>query len=494
MKKSLKIVCGFFVAVLAFLSVFVNLIMTINAEDAASGIITSVFAILKFVLPVLLIVFIFTLIFVLIFHRKKAKNKAEILENKADAEKIYKKNQEKDDSEVINIEPVNIADEEVTKEEILQEKEDEPLVEDEIVKEEVVEEPVVIEELNEEEKLDDAPIETHPNKTKFISGMFRHDDVYFAPIFVNLEEEEEEEEEEEVVNEEVQEEEEDFDTSAVAMVGSGKLKREAIKRHFLTKFSVLDKKQRDLYSELKNEFLSYKGVRSRISHSCESFKYRGDLLAKITINGKIIKLHINLNPDEFNYYKYFQVNEGDRKAYQEVPMTVKVKSERGVKNAGVLFGILMDKIFVEKSKRYIAKDYSEYNGPLHFSTLVRENCEDIIVGQVGANETANYISDELAEKLASQNKEVVNINISQYEKKVAIVNTGDLEEAYKPYESVTLTSLKSRKLIDSDVTFVELHAKGELTKPLDVRLQSYSLPALKMVLITGGNLKIRELY
>ena len=53
------------------------------------------------------------------------------------------------------------------------------------------------------------------------------------------------------------------------------------------------------YNALKNEFLGYDGVRSRISFNYETFRKGKKLLAKFLISGKTLSVYLALSPEEF---------------------------------------------------------------------------------------------------------------------------------------------------------------------------------------------------
>ena len=113
---------------------------------------------------------------------------------------------------------------------------------------------------------------------------------------------------------------------------------------------------KEYYDAINNEFLSYKKVRGRVSRSCASYRYKGDLLAKIVYRGKTLKLNLALKVADFDENVYHQKDVGSVKAFEQVPFSVKVKSERGLKKAIALIAALMEKIEVAKNEKYVAID------------------------------------------------------------------------------------------------------------------------------------------
>ncbi|MDY6367468.1 MAG: hypothetical protein SPL13_03010 [Clostridia bacterium] len=106
------------------------------------------------------------------------------------------------------------------------------------------------------------------------------------------------------------------------------------------------------YDEINNEFLSYRKVHGRVSKSCASYRFGRELIAKITYRGKTMKLHLALNVADFDESIYHQKDLGETRAYVEVPFTVKVKSDRGLKNAIALIAALAEQKGIEKKTRF----------------------------------------------------------------------------------------------------------------------------------------------
>ena len=117
------------------------------------------------------------------------------------------------------------------------------------------------------------------------------------------------------------------------------LKREVeirYRRSFLSRYIQAESFIQDYYTEIKNELLSYKGVKSRISWSKESFKRGRVHLAKMDVKGKALYLYLALDPKALEGTKYkFTLAKGD------CPVLLKIKSERKKKYALELIAQLM---------------------------------------------------------------------------------------------------------------------------------------------------------
>lgn len=110
---------------------------------------------------------------------------------------------------------------------------------------------------------------------------------------------------------------------------------------FIEKLSNLEQNIKDNFIAVHNALAQYKKVSARTSFRCVSYRLGRVLLAKMTVRGKTLKLHLALDVEKFNKNVYFQNDLSSVKAYEQVPFTVKVKSARGVKNALVLIESLM---------------------------------------------------------------------------------------------------------------------------------------------------------
>lgn len=99
------------------------------------------------------------------------------------------------------------------------------------------------------------------------------------------------------------------------------------------------------YNQITEYLLSYKYIKNRQSTRCESFRYAKNLVAKICIGGKTLKLYLALDPNDefFVDKKYHQRNISATKAYEEVPCMLPIKSQLAVRKACEVIDYLMTK-------------------------------------------------------------------------------------------------------------------------------------------------------
>jgi len=105
------------------------------------------------------------------------------------------------------------------------------------------------------------------------------------------------------------------------------------------------------------------------------------------------------------------------------------------------------------------------------------------VDHIDAEEADEMISSDLAMRAA------------RYESgagtgKQGIINLGDIDRVFEPYDIITLAVLKERGMMAKKVGRMKILADGILTKPIIVKSESYSVEAIKMIELTGGTVII----
>ncbi len=117
------------------------------------------------------------------------------------------------------------------------------------------------------------------------------------------------------------------------------------------------------YIEIKNELLSFKGVKSRLSRRADTFTYGDKIICKIAMTDKTMKLFFPLDLSEIPS-KIKAEYKGEVKAYSSVPTMYKVKSAVACKKAIILVDKTADKFSLVKKERIrkinavnVAEDY-----------------------------------------------------------------------------------------------------------------------------------------
>ena len=142
---------------------------------------------------------------------------------------------------------------------------------------------------------------------------------------------------------------------------------------FAEKLLVLDPKVHGYYDEINNKFKSMRKINARISTKGVSYRLGRELVAKLTIRGRTMKLHLALDVNKFEENVYFQKDMSDVKAYVEVPFTVKVRSDRGMKNASKLIDALVAEKGIEYKTRYNQVDSIGQIKDIIVNSVISEN-------------------------------------------------------------------------------------------------------------------------
>lgn len=108
---------------------------------------------------------------------------------------------------------------------------------------------------------------------------------------------------------------------------------------------------KERYGEVYNMLMAYKGVKSRYSWDCETFKAGGKVVAKITVIGKTPVLFLALDPTEYIDTKYRAEDASKYSKYVNTPFRFKINGERKVGYARELIGRTMQEFeFTGESK------------------------------------------------------------------------------------------------------------------------------------------------
>ena len=116
-----------------------------------------------------------------------------------------------------------------------------------------------------------------------------------------------------------------------------------------------------MYSDLKNEFLSYRKVHTRVSKTNDAFRFEGKLVGKVIVSGKGLKVYLALDPLSVDSAIYHQRDASGKKKFVETPLEVKVKSPLSYRKAKQLIALAMEKTGTVKKTRYTPIDWTKPN-------------------------------------------------------------------------------------------------------------------------------------
>lgn len=131
------------------------------------------------------------------------------------------------------------------------------------------------------------------------------------------------------------------------------------RRSFLSKLSQSRGNVQEYYSLIKNAFLSYKGVKTRVSWGYESVNRGRIKLAKINAKSSTLYLYLALDPAELEGTKYFFTDVSAKKKYAATPVLLKIKGERKFRHALELIGKLCGEVnALPDVKNYESTDFT----------------------------------------------------------------------------------------------------------------------------------------
>ena len=237
----------------------------------------------------------------------------------------------------------------------VEEKEEAPVEEtkEEETAEEPVEEPAA-EETPAEEATEEPVEEPAAEEEKVEEPAAEEEKVEETPV----EEATEEEPTEEKVEEAATEVAPVVPTSEETEESSEEAKTYTVKK-FSDKMLALDPEVLQKYSDLKNEFLSYRKVHSRLSKTNDSFRFEGKLVAKICVSGKGLKLYLALDVLSVDSAIYHQRDASSKKKFADTPLVVRVKSPLSYRKALQLVKLACEKAGATKKSRYTPVDFTQ---------------------------------------------------------------------------------------------------------------------------------------
>ncbi|MBQ2876775.1 MAG: uL15 family ribosomal protein [Clostridia bacterium] len=116
---------------------------------------------------------------------------------------------------------------------------------------------------------------------------------------------------------------------------------------------------------------------------------------------------------------------------------------------------------------------------------ISESYHELTVSEaegVDMEKADSLITDSLAKDLIKRGRETVRTEGKAH----SIINVDTLSEGFTSGERVDVNILKSRGLVPYDTAYLKVLARGIIDKPLKVYANEFSLSAVKMIALTGG--------
>ncbi len=289
--------------------------------------------------------------------------------------------------------------------------------------------------------------------------------------------------------------EDDDDEEIIVSDYHGNIFRIQYNKSFTAKLAQAPDYIKQYYSELKNEMLSYKKTTSRVSWFYDSINLKRKQLVKFSIRGKTLCVYYALNADDFKDTSYL-VEKVETKKFETVPCIYRIKNDLRLRHAKELMTILAEQEGLQLGERKNEDYYIKYETTqaLINKELIKElrmpaTEEELAKAKRKKIKQLKSVTVQQANELVNNEEAqeaIIDHRSGKYTGKKDIINIDVLSRNYNDGDTVTIESLKEKKLIDKSIGQVKVLARGVLDKRLNVELQDFSLEAVKMILLTGG--------
>ncbi len=247
------------------------------------------------------------------------------------------------------------------------------------------------------------------------------------------------------------------------------------KRSFENKIKFTSPKVKDYYSLIKNELLAYR-TKSKISKKSESFRKKG-LFAKLTVSGKSLRIHLPLDPANYDEGRYHQFDMGEKKAFKDVPFTMKIRSDLSCRRAIELIQEIANIRGLRRNSKYEPVNFAE-NLDVDGIAILEKVGELKSFTEVASKQDAEQLTDKVLDLIPvikmpkALNEEVVNVYIDTALKYVEnTISVETLREAQQIGSTIEVINIKARTGLDKKITII-----GDEIDPT----------AAKLVILTGG--------
>ncbi|MBO7390863.1 MAG: hypothetical protein J6U39_05395, partial [Clostridia bacterium] len=128
-----------------------------------------------------------------------------------------------------------------------------------------------------------------------------------------------------------------------------------LKRSLENKLILADTRERRYYNKLKNELLSYEGIKSEMQTATEVFRHGKQVVARITLAG-FTRIYFALEPDEFDVERYKQADQS-QVDFEDTKMLLRVRDDDEYAVSVELIAIMMGALNINRLEAHIEEDY-----------------------------------------------------------------------------------------------------------------------------------------
>ncbi len=125
-------------------------------------------------------------------------------------------------------------------------------------------------------------------------------------------------------------------------------------KSFSAKLIQSEDKIKGYYSQIKNEMLKYKKIKSRTAWSKETFKLGKEPKLKLAFSGQTLIAYLAIDPKQFEETKIKVKDMSAKKPHAQTPTAVRLRADKNLKTVLQLIPMLM----LEPAKKFEAADYT----------------------------------------------------------------------------------------------------------------------------------------
>lgn len=330
-----------------------------------------------------------------------------------------------------------------------------------------------------------------------------------APEESALAEEGAEEEPEEPAEDDEAAEGDEIDNALVTTVTGAKVFVQ-YRRSFTARLIQADDVMKGYYNRLRDALRSCAGVKERVSWNYDSYNVGRRQFAKVNANRKSLILYLALDPSAVDE-KYHYRDVSEKRRYANVPVRYKITGSRSFAYALELlaqaaerfalaqepFSEPLDIPYEEREplirrgliKVYAKKETGEQVSAEQLEEMIEQGATVqslsayTVTDRVTVGEAEELISDATAKELIAL-AEVKEARVPAGKR--TYINLDTISAHYREGETVDLASLKERGLVDKKAAACKVLARGTLDKSLTIEAADFSLPAIKMIALTGS--------
>ena len=412
-----------------------------------------------------------------------AEEAAEEAAAEEEEEEVVEEEQQDNDPFALTEEDEAIYKEVYGEEETEEEEQPEEAVEEVVYEEAPEEEEVVYEEVPAEKEVVEEVAEEAPAEEEVVEEAAEEEEVEEEAEEEEEEAEDEADEFEEAEGEEVVDEIQHTKEAGILVQDfqivdeEGKPKK--IKRKFISKMMFAPYETKEYYNEIKNYLQLYR-AKGRNSARCESYRYKG-LVAKVALGGKSIKVFLAIDPSFIDENpKYHLKNVSDKKQYAEVPVMIKVRSQRALKYFKELVDYMMANRLVKPKRNYTPVNYMPQlipNGEAIMATLGMST--DYLHNTMNVHSIPDDMPDDLVDYIP-----MIPGDDLEEEEVEATVYLDTLCNHFEDGDEITIDVLKTLHIVTKG-NVLRIKARGTLDRKLIIYAEYFDADALKMLMCTN---------